>query len=93
MQKQETKESMIQTNTQWLVETVQKLSLARNIDTITQIVRSVARKIIGADGATFVLRDNNLCYYADEDAISPLWKGSRFSIETCISGWAMMNAV
>ena len=93
MKKQETKESMIQTNTQWLVETVQKLSLARNIDTITQIVRSVARKIIGADGATFVLRDNNLCYYADEDAISPLWKGSRFPIETCISGWAMMNAV
>ena len=93
MKKQETKESMIQTNTQWLVETVQKLSLARNIETITQIVRSVARKIIGADGATFVLRDNNLCYYADEDAISPLWKGSRFPIETCISGWAMMNAV
>lgn len=91
MQKQKTKERMIQTNTQWLVETVQKLSLARNIDTITQIVRTVARKIIGADGATFVLRDNNLCYYVDEDAISPLWKGSRFPIETCISGWAMLN--
>lgn len=82
---------MIRANTQWLVETVQKLSLARNIETITQIVRTVARKIIGADGATFVLRDNNLCYYVDEDAISPLWKGSRFPIETCISGWVMLN--
>lgn len=82
---------MIRANTQWLVETVQKLSLARNIETITQIVRTVARKIIGADGATFVLRDNNLCYYVDEDAISPLWKGSRFPMETCISGWAMLN--
>lgn len=82
---------MIRANTQWLVETVQKLSLARNIETITQIVRTVARKIIGADGATFVLRDNNLCYYVDEDAISPLWKGSRFPMETCISGWVMLN--
>jgi signal transduction histidine kinase len=84
-------DSITKSNTQWLVETIQELSLARDIDSITQIVRTVARKIIGADGATFVLRDGNLCYYADEDAISPLWKGSRFPIETCISGWAMIN--
>lgn len=74
-----------------LVTTVQKLSLARNIEEVMQIVRTVARELTGADGATFVLRDGNFCYYADEDAISPLWKGSRFPIETCISGWAMMN--
>ena len=45
----------------------------------------------GADGATFVLRDGDFCFYADEDAISPLWKGQRFPMETCISGWAMNN--
>lgn len=77
--------------TELLVETVQKLSLARNVESITQIVRTVAREITGADGATFVLRDGNLCYYADEDAITPLWKGSRFPMEKCISGWVMMN--
>jgi signal transduction histidine kinase len=78
-------------NTGLLVETVQKLSLAKNLQDIMQIVRSVARKLTGADGATFVLRDGNLCYYADEDAISPLWKGSRFPMENCISGWVMLN--
>jgi putative nucleotidyltransferase with HDIG domain len=30
-------------------------------------------------------------FYADEDAIAPLWKGQRFPLERCISGWAMLN--
>ncbi|CAN5552248.1 hypothetical protein BH09ACT7_BH09ACT7_10590 [soil metagenome] len=32
-----------------------------------------------------------MCYYADEDSIAPLWKGMRFPMEICISGWAMLN--
>lgn len=72
-------------------ETAQKLSLARDLDTIMDIVRKAARKLTGADGATFVLRDNGLCYYAEEDAITPLWKGQRFPMTSCISGWSMIN--
>lgn len=78
-------------NTELIVTTVQELSLAREINEVMKIVRSVARKLTEADGSTFVLRDGDLCFYADEDAISPLWKGSRFPINTCISGWAMLN--
>lgn len=74
-----------------LLEAVQELSLARSLPDIQRIVRSSARELTGCDGATFVLRDNNRCYYVDEDAIAPLWKGSRFHIEACISGWAMLN--
>ncbi len=74
-----------------LVTAVQELSLARDLDTVMRIVRTVARQITGADGATFVLRDNGYCYYADEDAIGPLWKGSRFPMESCVSGWAMLH--
>jgi diguanylate cyclase (GGDEF)-like protein len=74
-----------------LIGVVQELSLARDLATIQRIVRTTARELTGADGATFVLRDNGYCYYADEDAISPLWKGRRFPIQTCISGWAMLN--
>jgi signal transduction histidine kinase len=54
-------------------------------------VRTGARQLTGADGATFVLRDGELCHYADEDAISPLWKGGRFPMSACISGWVMIN--
>ncbi|MFC5677810.1 GGDEF domain-containing protein [Aeromicrobium endophyticum] len=74
-----------------LVQAVQELSMARNLPQVQQIVRTTARELAGSDGATFVLRDSGQCYYADEDAIEPLWKGSRFPMETCISGWAMLN--
>lgn len=74
-----------------LLQAVQELSLARSLPEIQRIVRTSARELTGCDGATFVLRDNDTCYYADEDAIAPLWKGSRFPIEICISGWAMRH--
>ncbi len=74
-----------------LLQAVQELSLARSLIDIQRIVRTAARELTGCDGATFVLRDDGKCYYADEDAIAPLWKGSRFPMEICISGWAMLN--
>jgi putative nucleotidyltransferase with HDIG domain len=74
-----------------LVGLVQRLSLARSLPEIQEIVRGGARRLTGADGATFVLRDGDKCFYADEDAIEPLWKGQRFPLEQCISGWAMRN--
>lgn len=74
-----------------LVAVVQELSLARHLDAVMAIVRRSARELTGADGATFVLRDGDHCYYADEDAISPLWKGQRFPLDACISGWVMEN--
>ena len=74
-----------------LVEVVQELSLARDMDRIMAIVRRAARELTGADGATFVLRDGAFCYYADEDAIAPLWKGQRFPMDACVSGWSMLN--
>lgn len=74
-----------------LVETIEDLSTARTVDQIAAVVRSAARRITGADGVAFVLRDNDQCYYLDEDAIGPLWKGKRFPMTACISGWAMLN--
>lgn len=74
-----------------LLHAVQELSLARELEQVQRIVRSTARELTGCDGATFVLRDNGKCFYADEDAIEPLWKGNRFPMSACISGWAMLN--
>ena len=74
-----------------LVAAVQELSLARNLDAVMAVVRRAARELTGADGATFVLREGDKCHYADEDAIEPLWKGQRFPISACVSGWAMLN--
>lgn len=69
-----------------------RLRAAEDLMTVQEIVRTRARVLTHADGATFVLRDVDHCFYADEDAISPLWKGQRFPLATCISGWAMLHA-
>jgi PAS domain S-box-containing protein len=74
-----------------LVEAVEKLTAAQSLEEVSVQVRSSARRVLGADGISFVLREGDLCHYFDEDAIGPLWKGQRFPAETCISGWAMIN--
>ncbi len=76
---------------QQIVSAIQELSLAKDMETVMKIVRRAAKNITGADGATFILREGDLCYYADEEAISPLWKGQRFQMTQCISGWVMLN--
>ncbi|WP_203779391.1 GAF domain-containing protein [Actinoplanes philippinensis] len=73
-----------------LRDVVAALSRARTLAVVQQLVRTSARLLSDAHGATVVLRDGDRCYYADEDAISPLWKGQRFPITECISGWAML---
>ncbi|MBI9059096.1 MAG: PAS domain S-box protein [Labilibaculum sp.] len=74
-----------------LISSVQQLAAALSIDTVQDIVAKSARKLIGADGATLVFRENDNCFYVNEDAIQPLWKGKKFPMNTCISGWVMEN--
>lgn len=76
---------------QQITSAIQELSLAKDITTVMKIVKKVAKNITGADGATFILREGDLCYYAEEEAIAPLWKGRRFQMSACISGWSMIN--
>ena len=74
-----------------IVDVIRQLADAASMDEIAEIVRHAARDLTGADGATFILRDGDQCHYVDEDAIAPLWKGHRFPLEACVSGWAMLN--
>lgn len=74
-----------------LVNAVKSLSSAHTLEDIQEIAAKSARILTACDGATLVLREGDLCYYAGEDAISPLWKGQKFPMTHCISGWVMMN--
>lgn len=74
-----------------LIDLVQSLSLATTQSEITATVIRAIRRLTDADGATFIFKEGECCYYADEDAIAPLWKGRRFPLEQCVSGWAMNN--
>jgi GAF domain-containing protein len=74
-----------------LRDTNERLDGAETIEEIARIVRHDGRRVIGADGIALVLRDGDLCHYFEEDAVGPLWKGQKFPMGACISGWAMLN--
>jgi GAF domain-containing protein len=72
-------------------EAAQALREAATLEEVHRVIRTTARALARADGATFVLLDGDQCYYADEDSMSPLWKGQRFPAAACISGWSMTH--
>lgn len=74
-----------------LAATFRSIANAGDLDELRRRVVHCACRLLHADGATFVLRDGDECHYLDEEAIAPLWKGSRFPMRACISGWAMLN--
>lgn len=74
-----------------LNDALDALERAESMEGVQHVVRSTARRLVKAHGATLVLLDHGQCFYADEDAASPLWKGQRFPVDHCISGWAMLH--
>ena len=69
-----------------------RFRIADDQQSVIDTVRETARTVCKSDGITFVLREGDLCHYVEEDAIAPLWKGQKFPLTSCISGWAMLNA-
>jgi GAF domain-containing protein len=70
-----------------------QLAECHELSAVTSTLAEAMRERLHADGVTVVLRDGPYCYYCDENAVGPLWKGKRFPLERCISGWAMLNRV
>lgn len=68
-----------------------RLATTLSLPEVMEVVAHTARLMMNADGISLVLRDGDLCHYAEEDAIAPLWKGRRFPMRACISGWCMMT--
>lgn len=67
------------------------LETAASLEEIVSILRRTAREIVGSDGIAVVLREDDTVFYAAEDAIEPLWRGRRFPLAACISGWCILN--
>jgi two-component system CheB/CheR fusion protein len=74
-----------------IAQAEERLALADNQAAVIETVREHARGICQSDGITFVLREGDMCHYVEEDAIGPLWKGQKFPMTVCISGWAMLH--
>jgi two-component system CheB/CheR fusion protein len=74
-----------------LINVIQSLSFCRNLESVMVTLSEGARALTVADGVTVVLREGDDCYYAEENAIGPLWRGRRFPMKSCISGWCMLH--
>jgi len=74
-----------------LLEAVKELSRLPDLERVMLVVRRAARELTGADGVTFVVREGDQVFYADEEAIGPLWKGQRFDASVCLSGWTILH--
>jgi two-component sensor histidine kinase len=85
------KSSISQTPAGELLHAVESLARAGGSDEIVDILRATARRLIGSDGIALILADGDRCHYIEEDAVGPLWKGRKFAMAECISGWSMMN--
>lgn len=79
------------TSASLLIQAVQEVSRATSLPDIIRVVNRTARIGAAADGVSFVLRDGDKCFYAEEDSIAPLWKGRRFPMNECVSGWTMLH--
>lgn len=68
---------------------VDRLIACERLEEATAVLTSSVNALLDADGACVVLREGDQCYYADENAIARLWKGNRYPVSACISGWCM----
>lgn len=70
---------------------VREITAATRAAEVVDVLRRAARTLTSARGVTVVARAGSLCHYLADDAGSALWPDERFPMESCISGWAMLN--
>lgn len=61
-----------------VVQVAQELSMARDLNAVTAVVRHAARELTCADGATFVLRDGDLCFTRTKTPSAPSGRATAF---------------
>lgn len=70
---------------------LRRLARAAAIDKLAALAVELARTAASAEGAAFVIPEDDLCHYLDEAGELPGWKGQKFPICSCMAGWAIQN--
>ncbi|MFT5467756.1 MAG: signal transduction histidine kinase [Verrucomicrobiales bacterium] len=74
-----------------MADAITRISFARSLDDIAEIVPRAARRLTGADGATFVLKEQQQTSYAGEEVIGPDWAGQHFPEGREPGWWTRQN--
>jgi PAS domain S-box-containing protein len=84
-------ESALDQQTRLFLQIAQDFARLEGWDqTMAAAVQSV-RKLTGAQGSNIVIKEGEKVFYAEEEAVEPLWKGKRFAANSSIAGWAILN--
>src|SRR5512147_2907208 len=70
---------------------IRDLNGASSEDAALGVLRRCAADLTDAQGVAVVMRDGDHCHYLADDSDSELWPDQRFPMESCISGWSMLN--
>lgn len=71
--------------------TLERVWTCGDLSQLARALREGVRSLVDAQGITLVVREGEFCHYVEEEAIGPLWKGRRFPLDECISGWCMRH--
>lgn len=58
---------------------------------ITSTLKTAAKRLIHCDASCIIMRVDEDCHYIDEDSEQPLWKGMKFPLDNCITGWVIKH--
>lgn len=83
--------NILNTRLKLLIGAIKSIATSYSMKSIMHTVNTTAGKIMNAKGSSFILREGEYCYFADENAITPLFRGKRFLLKDCISGWVIRN--
>lgn len=60
-------------------------------DDITATLKTASKRLLHCDACSIIMRAGDDCHYIDEDSEQPLWKGMKFPLDHCITGWAIKH--
>lgn len=72
-----------------LIQTVQSLTGASNIERIFELVRQTARLLVPCEGLMIALREGDFYRVVEGESIQSFWKGRRLPLEGSIEGWVL----
>lgn len=87
----ETPQSWYGQSMEHLLAIVQDLSEVRDVPAIARIVSDAGHRIVGSDGATFVLRDEEEVVCVEVVGTDEKWKGGRAPLDKSITGRAILT--
>jgi signal transduction histidine kinase len=76
---------------EYLVHALKSLTASKTMEQMQEAITHSARNLVHSDSAALVMLEDGLCHHVAEDSSIRLWKGGKFSMDECVSGWSISH--